>query len=553
MTVWSPLFERWMELSRHSVHRVGVEADIPLKMSDGVFLKSDRFYPLDGRTSWPTLMIRTPYGRRGLFRYLFAYPFARRGFQVILQSTRGTHDAEGRFDPFHHERSDGLETVDWIEGQPWFNGQLIAYGVSYTGYANWSIASELGDRLQAVVCGFATCSVRDFAYPGGCFLLHDALHWAATNADGKFSATRGAWNIIRKIDKKLQKAMYTIPLTLTDQKAIKQEVSFFQDWLHHHPPEDDWWETLEFFPTLEHVDVPVLMVAGWQDVFLPLQIRDYLRLKETQTPVSLHVGPWVHTDLQTYYYTAQAGIPWMKKVIEDAGGFVADPAEAHRVRVYLTGSNEWSEAPVFPAEDDLLTMYLQPEGGLRRALPKESEPSDFVYDPREPTPMIGGPSLAQDAGYRDQKVFESRSDVLVFTGETLSEDCRLLGHAEATIFTRVSGDYFDVFVRLCDVDTKGRSVNVSDGVVRICPKTQQPDEEGVYRITLTLSPMGHVFQKGHRLRVQIAGGAHPRFVRNFGTDEPLPHATSFVPTHRKIFHDPERPSHIILPRWSQIS
>ena len=57
----------------------------------------------------------------------------------------------------------------------------------------------------------------------------------------------------------------------------------------------------------------------------------------------------------------------------------------------------------------------------------------------------------------------------------------------------------------------------------------------------------HRFRAGHRIRVQVASGAHPRFIRNLGTDEPLATATKMRVANQAIFHDPRYPSGIVLP------
>jgi hypothetical protein len=65
---------------------------------------------------------------------------AERGFQVILQSVRGTFGSGGVFEPMRNEREDGLATLEWVVKQPWFGDSIVLVGPSYLGYVQWAVA-----------------------------------------------------------------------------------------------------------------------------------------------------------------------------------------------------------------------------------------------------------------------------------------------------------------------------------------------------------------------------------------------------------------------------
>ena len=136
----------------------------------------------------------------------------------------------------------------------------------------------------------------------------------------------------------------------------------------------------------------------------------------------------------------------------------------------------------------------------------------------------------------------ARSDVLVFSSEPLRAPLDVLGPVRAVLHLRASTGHAHVFVRLCDVDPQGRSWNVTDGILRLTPGALA--EEAV---TVPMSSTAHQFAPGHRLRLQVSGGAHPRFARNTGTGEPLATATRLVPTDIEVYHDEARPSALLLP------
>jgi putative CocE/NonD family hydrolase len=168
------------------------------------------------------------------------------------------------------------------------------------------------------------------------------------------------------------------------------------------------------------------------------------------------------------------------------------------------------------------------------------------YDPADPTPAVGGPILTGRSGPRDQSELEARPDVAVFTSDPLAEDVVALGPASATVHLRAEGEHLDVFVRVCDVDPRGRSVNVTDGLVRLAPGAPATAADGTRAVDLELWPAGHRFAAGHRLRLQVSGGAHPRFARNPGTGDALGEATALVPQPREVLHDAAHPTAVRL-------
>jgi putative CocE/NonD family hydrolase len=165
----------------------------------------------------------------------------------------------------------------------------------------------------------------------------------------------------------------------------------------------------------------------------------------------------------------------------------------------------------------------------------------------DPTPSVGGRVLARRAGRRDNRAVEARDDVRTFTTAPLAEPLELLGGARVRLFLESDNPYADVFLRLCDVDPKGRSINVTDRLVRLDPAPGERPGAGERKVEATLTDSAHRFRAGHRLRLQVAGGAHPRYARNLGTGEPPGQATRGVGVTHRIGHSSDSPSSITLP------
>ena len=141
--------------------------DVQVPMPDGVVLLGDHYRPtrLDGPL--PVVLIRSPYGRAGMSGFVFAGPLARRGFQVFIQSTRGTFGSGGQFRPFLPEREDGLATVAWLRAQPWCDGRVSMVGASYLGHTQWAIAPYVDPPLSSVSLNVTSANFSSMFYAHG--------------------------------------------------------------------------------------------------------------------------------------------------------------------------------------------------------------------------------------------------------------------------------------------------------------------------------------------------------------------------------------------------
>ncbi len=138
------------KLSPAETYAVSHARDLSIPMPDGAVLLADHYYPNQGG-KLPTVLIRSPYGRRTLTFDAVARLFAERGFQVLIQSCRGTFGSSGNIFPFKDDRTDGLATIAWLKQQPWYSGEFAMFGPSYLGYVQWAIADAAGPDLKALV------------------------------------------------------------------------------------------------------------------------------------------------------------------------------------------------------------------------------------------------------------------------------------------------------------------------------------------------------------------------------------------------------------------
>ena len=170
-------------------------------------------------------------------------------------------------------------------------------------------------------------------------------------------------------------------------------------------------------------------------------------------------------------------------------------------------------------------------------------PSRFRYDPADPTPSIAGTAVGLSAGPADNRRLEARPDVLTFTSDPQAADLEVIGPVRVRLHVQASVPHIDLHARLCDVTPRGRSINISDGIVRLTDAAADTPAA----VEFDLWPIAHTFLRGHRIRLQVSGGAHPRYGRNHGTAEPFATSTRLQASDRTVFHDTQHPSAVWLP------
>jgi hypothetical protein len=289
-----------------------------------------------------------------------------------------------------------------------------------------------------------------------------------------------------------------------------------------------------------HVD----LVGGWYDPFLAGQIRDFRRLRDAGRSAHLTIGPWTHLSPGLVAEATRRAILVLRSHLVPA----ADLPDETPVRAFVTGAGEWRDLADWPPpEAGEQRWHLQAGSGLALDDPAPSQPDSYRYDPADPTPALGGP-VVYGRPRRDNSRLERRSDVITYTSAPLAQPLEVLGPVRADVYVGSTSLHADLFVRLCEVDTRGVSTNVCDGLTRLGPDSHPGAADGVRRVEVELSPVAHRFARGHRLRVQISSGAHPRFARNPGTGASLASDDlELVVADQRIFHDPPRPSAVVLP------
>jgi putative CocE/NonD family hydrolase len=242
------------------------------------------------------------------------------------------------------------------------------------------------------------------------------------------------------------------------------------------------------------------------------------------------------------------GLAWLRAGLLDDDRLV----RPGRVHLYVTGEpagGGWRQIPGWPPPNaGERRLWLGEPGALDAEQPADgSGPDHYRYDPADPTPSLGGPVLLERDPIVDNRRLEARPDVLTYTTSPLPSVVEAIGPVRVELWVRASSAHFDIFARVCDVDPGGASWNVCDALVRVAPGRFDPGDDGTRRVAFDLWPTAHRFAGGHRIRLQVSSGAHPRYMRNPGTGEDPNTAAVTEPVDIEIVHDASHPSVLVLP------
>lgn len=332
-------------------HDVAVERGLRVPMPDGVELVADRYFPrVSGR--FPTVLVRTPYGRKasGLF---VSYRMAERGYNVLVQDVRGRFDSEGEFEVFAGEDADGQATIEWISEQPWFNGSLGLWGMSYLAYVQWAAAPSASSSLKAIMPQIGASRTYPIFYPDGAFnldlalpysiLIEDSILIGARNTNPGASFLKSLLLQLR-IRSRLRRGFKHLPLGEADVEVSDRPKISYRDWLAHPEAGNAYWRVRDHSSRVHEVEAPAYLFGGWYDFFLRELLDDYASLIAAGKTPYLTVGPYPHGSFGALKEGLRETFAWFDLHLKGE----AHKARAKPVRLYVMGADEWRELDAWP-------------------------------------------------------------------------------------------------------------------------------------------------------------------------------------------------------------
>jgi putative CocE/NonD family hydrolase len=566
------------EYSRPPSESIRVDGNIAVPMRDGVKLYADLYRPTRD-VRFPTLVVRTPYGkqREGIHQGLI--DFARRGYAVVVQDVRGRFESDGHWDPFRYEAKDGHDTVEWAAAQPWSNGKVAMQGGSYLGNVQWQAAAQSPPHLVAIFPAVASTSLyHNTWYHGGAFKLALAFGWGVVRNPRRTMYPQH-WHVESYAPEewKYQSILWRLPLQDLDLASFNAPVQHFRDWVRHEAY-DDYWKQISVEEHMDKVKVPAHVHGGWYDLLLGGTLNGYgLARKHGGSPAAragarMIVGAWGHSPSRKFGdvdFGPEANRSLFARNLQffdhhlmgiDNGIDKEPPVE-----IFYMGVNRWAHHADWPVPNTRYTaLYLagggnansvRGDGSLRWDKPQTASKDQFTYDPNSPVPTHGGNDCCGapiPAGPVDQRPIEARADVLVYTGPVLSQPLAIAGPIRMKLHAATDGPDTDFTVKLVDVYPDGFAMNIAEGILRARfrnglekPELLTPNQP--YEFEIDMRATANVFQPGHRIRVDITSSNFPQYNRNPNTGEPLGEASRLRTARQTIFHTPDRSSNIVLP------
>lgn len=547
-------------------HSIFAQYNVRVPMRDGVKLSADIYRPAETRDGArvPVILARTPYNKNQKSYIEPARYFAERGYAYVTMDVRGRGDSDGEFIPYRNEGRDGYDAVEWCAAQAWSSGNVGTLGASYLGRIQWLTALWQPPHLKTMIV-MVTPSDPFVETPTGVPGLQHLCWFYLVHGRLRQPMEEINWNPIYE----------HLPLLTMDERA-GLDLPQWREELQH-LTRDEYWRAICYQDQFEKINLPTLHISGWYDDeqigtprnFIGMTTRgatEFARMHQ-----KLLMGPWGHAvnaaqkigevdfgaaaliDLRGYelrWFDA-----WLKG---NDDGITREPA----ARLFVMGENKWRDENEFPpARAQYTNFYLHSAGGansrygdgtLTLEMPGAENPDRYVYDPARPTPYITDATSSQIGGPDDYAAIQQRGDVLVYVSAPLENDVTVIGPVRVVLYAASSARDTDFTALWFDAHPNGFRQRLCDGIVRARyregmenPTLIEPHK--LYRYEIDLWYIAHVFQKGHRIGLQIASAAFPKYARNLNGGGALANETVMRQAEQTVYHDAEHPSALILP------
>ncbi len=525
---------------------VQVDWDARITVRDGTELSANIWRPVASpdarRDRFPAILEMIPYGKDNWRRNADVTRgewFAARGFALCRLDVRGTGSSGGiAMDEYTaDETRDGYDAVEWLAAQPWCDGAIGMWGISYGGFTSIQVAMLRPPHLRAIVPVMATDDryLDDVHYRGGCVTVSELSQYAvsqvAMNAmppDASFRGPdwRSEWG---------------------DRLAATPPWLFA--WLRHQA-DGPYWRQGSLAPDYDAIEVPIFNIGGWHDSYVDPAFRMQAR---SPSPSHTLVGNWVHS----WPHSASPG-PNLDELHEIArffdrhlngvdNGWDDEPPIVWFEHEYATPEpfpaelpGRWRAAVAYPHPATTDRIWQFGAGSLADGGPSDDDVDAVRHRPTTGTrgPLSWGAGDPPNGLARDLRPDEVAGPT--YTSEPLADALEILGVPEVVVHVEVDAPVATLSVRLSDVAPDGTSMLVSAGVLNLTHRRSHSDPEPlqagvVEQVRVPLRTAGYRWLPGHRLRVAVASSLWPVLW-------PSPY-----PATLRIHRGPGAPSRLELP------
>lgn len=500
-------------------------------MRDGVHLATDVYLPRGTRSRggrFPTLLARLPYGKRGPIAFMpdLAAYLNDSGYAVVVQDVRGKFSSEGDIDPFVHEMADGSDTLTWIVTQAWSDGDVGMFGDSYYGYTQWAAAMNDHPALRAIAPRVTSTQIAsDWMYHDGVFCLASMADWAATTWAGRAP---------REESPDWQRRPLNGLLDGSDQGTP----DVLRQWRSEGPDSAFWTRPPLGVIRPSRLKVPALHLGGTWDIFRRGQLADWAAARTSSTceqrliltstdHMSIHLDG-ANTGAQNVRSSNSDFETFLARYLDDTIAFfdhhvrgLAVVKASPGVQFELAGVGP-IESPSWPPPGvTRLNLYPVdpghashgPEGGGLRTHPDAGlGVCDWMHDPSNLVPTGDADLWSPLVKLPDERVVESRPDVLTFTSEPMRHDCDLVGQQSAKLEVAAEAGPTQVVTKLVHVYPNGVARRITEGVAQVVGTGDAGSSVARTVVSVDLGPTAYRIPAGHRLRMEVSASCFPRYL-----------------------------------------
>lgn len=549
---------KYPELSQPTFAKVKREK-MSTPMRDGAVLISEVVRP-DAEGKFPTVLIRTPYGRAASAAEGDFY--ARRGFVLMSQDVRGKGDSTGLWDPFNAEVADGKDTLDWIQKQPWSDGGVGMIGGSYLGLVQWAAAVTHHPALKCIIPQVSPPDpMRNVPWDNGAFLLSGNVWWSRIvkdkNAD-MAAAGVGMASVFNQLK--------TTPIDQVDNQVFKVNIPFYDNWIQRDTI--DKWKGAFRMDQIATVKIPVLHVSGvWDGDGIGTKLH-WETLRKAKANQMLVFGPWEHGfNVKTKFADEDYGPGsileldslYLRFFDTHLKGKSVKLNEQPRVKYFVSGSNEWLTGNDWPLPASRrVTYYLSGQkanGGKsagKLSAAAGSGTDVYAYDPNKP--LVRQEDLEVDSA-KASIVFKQKDlndGMLLYASEPFGRDTIVSGPMEVNLTVSSTAKDATFHAMIVEQSTNGDCrIWQMPGTQRVTYTTGKfvPMTPGAkYKIKIMPWEGARRFRKGSRLALFVTSDMFPRFARNPGTGERDAVAKKLVAAKHTIYKAESTVSFQILER-----
>ena len=558
---------------------VTVESDVSMVARDGVKLRAD-VYRGSSIDNVPALLCRTSYNKGRASYVKTAHTLAHLGYVVVVQDLRGCHASDGTFDWIFNakgnetEASDGYDAVEWAARLPGVDGRVGTWGTSYPSACAWRLAGTQPPSLAGMFTSGMAAHSTDMTR--GVLDIGRRLQWAhslAAEARRRSGASSGprteaqaadAWDRVER-----GKWIWWTPLASIPEDVFGDLTPQLHQY-YREVAEDHW----QFDQVHRLTNVPVACLTGWWDRLIGT-INNYTGMI-ANGPVALNaqhrlwIGPWSHDTDQLHGqlgprdYGAQAGASFPQIVARFFDRIFKNHENGREleapVQVFILNLNQWIAGAKWPLEgSSQAELFLSSNGAantpfgngrLMRQVTHDEPCDNFTYDPHDPVMSLM--ALNSQAMPCDQSLLDGRCDVLVYQTSPLEEDMLVVGPMRCHLWAASDAPDTDFTVKLVEVGLDGLAINLSWGIMRARYRNGFDREELLEpgkptEFVIEMTPVGILFQKGSRIRLDVSSSDFPSFDRNHNTGRTDFWADAEMrKAKQQVFHSLEYPSRLIF-------